>query len=221
MLTHLALKDFAVVRATELEFGPGMTVISGETGAGKSLLVDALGFLSGLRADSGVVRHGSERAELSADFDLAATPAAMAWLRDNDLDEDGQCQLRRVIRADGGSRAWINGRPATLAQLAELAGQLVEIHGQHEHQALLSRASQLALLDGHARNQAQRDAVRGPRHAGRPCWTNARPCWPRAMSPTGSAGWSTSWPNWNGKTWTRPHWRPWMRPTAARPMPPA
>ena len=160
MLTHLALKDFAVVRATELEFGPGMTVISGETGAGKSLLVDALGFLSGLRADSGVVRHGSERAELSADFDLAATPAAMAWLRDNDLDEDGQCQLRRVIRADGGSRAWINGRPATLAQLAELAGQLVEIHGQHEHQALLSRASQLALLDGHARNQAQRDAVR-------------------------------------------------------------
>ena len=160
MLTHLALKDFAVVRATELEFGPGMTVISGETGAGKSLLVDALGFLSGLRADSGVVRHGSERAELSADFDLAANPAAMAWLRDNDLDEDGQCQLRRVIRADGGSRAWINGRPATLAQLAELAGQLVEIHGQHEHQALLSRASQLALLDGHARNQAQRDAVR-------------------------------------------------------------
>ena len=139
MLTHLALKDFAVVRATELEFGPGMTVVSGETGAGKSLMVDALGFLSGLRADSGVVRHGSERAELSADFDLAATPAAMAWLRDNDLDEDGQCQLRRVIRADGGSRAWINGRPATLAQLAELAGQLVEIHGQHEHQALQTR----------------------------------------------------------------------------------
>jgi len=160
MLTHLALKDFAVVRATELEFGPGMTVISGETGAGKSLLVDALGFLSGLRADSGVVRHGSERAELSADFDLSASPAALEWLRGNELDEDGQCQLRRVIRADGGSRAWINGRPATLAQLAQLAGLLVEIHGQHEHQALLSRANQLALLDGHARNEAERSAVR-------------------------------------------------------------
>ena len=160
MLTHLALKDFAVVRATELEFGPGMTVISGETGAGKSLLVDALGFLSGLRADSGVVRHGCERAELSADFDLSGNPAAREWLRGNELDEDGQCQLRRVIRADGGSRAWINGRPVTLAQLTELAGLLVEIHGQHEHQSLLSRASQLALLDAHARNDAERARVR-------------------------------------------------------------
>ncbi|WP_024869912.1 DNA repair protein RecN [Pseudoxanthomonas suwonensis] len=160
MLTHLALKDFAVVRVTELEFGPGMTVISGETGAGKSLLVDALGFLSGLRADSGVVRHGCERAELSADFDLAGNPAARDWLRGNELDEDGQCQLRRVIRADGGSRAWINGRPVTLAQLTELAGLLVEIHGQHEHQSLLSRASQLALLDAHARNDAERARVR-------------------------------------------------------------
>ena len=160
MLTHLALKDFAVVRATELEFGPGMTVVSGETGAGKSLLVDALGFLSGLRADSGVVRHGCERAELAAGFDLAGNAAAQAWLRENELDEDGQCQLRRVIRGDGGSRAWINGRPVTLAQLAELAGLLVEIHGQHEHQSLLSRASQLALLDGHAGNDAERAAVR-------------------------------------------------------------
>lgn len=161
MLTHLALKDFAVVRATELEFGPGMTVISGETGAGKSLLVDALGFLSGLRADSGVVRHGSARAELAAGFDLAGNPAARQWLHEQELDEDdGQCQLRRVIRADGGSRAWINGRPATLAQLAELAGLLVEIHGQHEHQSLLARPSQLALLDAHARNEAERAAVR-------------------------------------------------------------
>jgi DNA repair protein RecN (Recombination protein N) len=160
MLTHLALKDFAVVRATELEFGPGMTVISGETGAGKSLLVDALGFLSGLRADSGVVRHGSERAELAAEFDLAGHAPARDWLRDHELDEDGQCQLRRILRADGGSRAWINGRPVTLAQLGELAGLLVEIHGQHEHQSLLSRASQLALLDGHAGNEAERAAVR-------------------------------------------------------------
>ncbi len=159
MLKHLALKDFAVVRAAELEFGPGMTVISGETGAGKSLLVDALGFLCGLRADSGVVRHGAERAELSAEFSLDDAPPALAWLRENELDDEG-CQLRRVIRADGGSRAWINGRSVTLQQLAELAGLLVEIHGQHEHQALLSRGSQLELLDAYARSDAERAAVR-------------------------------------------------------------
>ncbi|MCD7098811.1 DNA repair protein RecN [Stenotrophomonas sp. MMGLT7] len=160
MLKHLSIKDFAVVRATELEFGPGMTVVSGETGAGKSLMVDALGFLSGLRADSGVVRHGAERAELSAEFAPADASPARQWLRDNELDEDQACQLRRVIRADGGSRAWINGRPATLSQLAQLAGHLVEIHGQHEHQALLSRASQLGLLDAFAGNEAERGAVR-------------------------------------------------------------
>jgi DNA repair protein RecN (Recombination protein N) len=159
MLTHLTLRDFAVVAAAELEFGPGMTVISGETGAGKSLLVDALGFLSGLRADSGVVRHGADRAELSAEFDLADRAEAAAWLREQDMlddehDSHPSCHLRRTLRSDGGSRAWINGRPVTLAQLAELAALLVEIHGQHEHQALLSRASQLALLDAFGRHGA-------------------------------------------------------------------
>ncbi len=160
MLRHLALKDFAVVRAAELEFGDGMTVISGETGAGKSLLVDALGFLSGLRADSGVVRHGAERAELSAEFSPSTGSPAQAWLAENELDDDGQCQLRRVIRADGGSRAWINGRSVTLSQLTELAARLVEIHGQHEHQALLARNSQLDLLDAFARNDRERATVR-------------------------------------------------------------
>lgn len=159
MLTHLAIKDFAVVRAAELEFGPGLTVISGETGAGKSLLVDALGFLSGLRADSGMVRHGAERAELSAQFDLGDAVPARDWLREQELDDGDDCQLRRTLRADGGSKAWINGRPATLAQLGELAGLLVEIHGQHEHQALLSKASQLALLDGYGGHEAALAAV--------------------------------------------------------------
>jgi DNA repair protein RecN (Recombination protein N) len=154
MLTHLAIRDFAVVTAAELEFGAGLTVISGETGAGKSLLVDALGFLSGQRADAGMVRHGAGRAELHAEFDLAGSDGARQWLREEEFDDGEACQLRRTLRADGGSRAWINGRPATLSQLAALAARLVEIHGQHEHQALLSRASQLALLDACGNHEA-------------------------------------------------------------------
>ncbi|TAA46344.1 DNA repair protein RecN [Pseudoxanthomonas winnipegensis] len=160
MLRHLTIKDFAVVRATDLEFGPGMTVISGETGAGKSLLVDALGFLSGARADAGVVRHGAQRAELSAEFELAPAAPALAWLAEHALDEAGACQLRRVLRADGGSRAWINGRAVPVSQLAELAGLLVEIHGQHEHQALLSKPRQLDLLDAFAGSAPQLAKVR-------------------------------------------------------------
>jgi DNA repair protein RecN (Recombination protein N) len=164
MLSRLSIRDFAVVAHAELDFGPGMTVISGETGAGKSLLVDALGFLCGARADAGAVRHGAARAELEAEFLLADCPAALAWLRDAELDDGEACQLRRTLRADGGSRAWINGRAATIGQLAEAAALLVEIHGQHEQQSLLARATQTALLDAYARHPALladvRDAAR-------------------------------------------------------------
>ncbi|MDE2408620.1 MAG: AAA family ATPase, partial [Xanthomonadaceae bacterium] len=152
MLTRLSIRDFAVVTHAELDFGAGLTVISGETGAGKSLLVDALGFLSGARADAGAVRHGAQRAELSAEFALTDCPAAVSWLTNAELDEEGACQLRRTLRADGGSKAWINGRSVTLAQLTELAGLLVEIHGQHAQQALLERPQQTRLLDDFARH---------------------------------------------------------------------
>ncbi len=150
MLTSLYVRHFAVVEAAEVTFGPGLTVVSGETGAGKSLLVDALMLLAGARADSTMVRAGSDRAELAAEFDLTDLHAAQEWLRREELDEDGGCQLRRVLRAEGSSRAWINGRPANARQLGELASLLVEIHGQHEHQALLSRPHQLVLLDAYA-----------------------------------------------------------------------
>src|SRR5687768_12902151 len=160
MLRTLALRDFAVVDTLELDFSGGMTVVSGETGAGKSLLVDALLWLTGARADAGIVRHGAERAELAAEFALDDAPDAAAWLREAELDDDGACQLRRVIRADGGSRAWINGRPATLSQMAALGERLVEVHGQHEHQALLSRGPQLELLDAFGRHAPALAAVR-------------------------------------------------------------
>ena len=160
MLRRLSIRDFAVVAAAELEFGRGLTVISGETGAGKSLLVDALGFLGGARADAGAVRHGAQRAELQAEFALDDCPAAAAWLQEAELDDADACQLRRTLRADGGSRAWINGRPVPVSQLAELASRLVEIHGQHEQQALLGRARQLQLLDAYARHPRLTSAVR-------------------------------------------------------------
>ena len=161
MLTSLYVRQFAVVEAAEIAFGPGLTVVSGETGAGKSLLVDALMLLAGARADSGMVRAGSDRAELAAEFDLTELPEARDWLQREELDEDGSCQLRRVIRTEGSSKAWINGRPANARQLGELASLLVEIHGQHEHQALLSRSHQLALLDAYADHEALLAQVRG------------------------------------------------------------
>jgi len=167
MLTSLYVRQFAVVEEAEVAFGPGLTVVSGETGAGKSLLVDALMLLAGARADSGMVRAGSDRAELAAEFDLAGLPEATDWLRQQELDDGETCQLRRVIRTEGSSRGWINGRPASLAQMSALAALIVEIHGQHEHQALLSRQHQMALLDAYAGNETLQTAVRDTARAWR------------------------------------------------------
>ncbi|MBL8298675.1 MAG: DNA repair protein RecN [Rhodanobacteraceae bacterium] len=162
MLRSLYVKDFAIVGEADIAFQAGLSVVTGETGAGKSLLVDALLLLSGGRADAGVIRAGCERAELAAEFDLDQAAAARSWLVQEELDDGGACQLRRVIRAEGSSRAWINGRPVTLAQLSALTEHLIEIHGQHEHQALLDRGHQLQLLDAYGDHSAERAAVREP-----------------------------------------------------------
>ncbi len=149
MLTHILIRDFAIIDTLELELKAGMTVLTGETGAGKSILVDALGLAMGDRADAGVVRHGAERAEMSAEFDLADAKHAAAWLEENDLADDGQCILRRIVGKDGRSRAQINGRSVPLQSLKELGERLLDIHGQHEHQSLMRPAAQMALLDGY------------------------------------------------------------------------
>ncbi|HXH04084.1 MAG TPA: DNA repair protein RecN [Candidatus Competibacteraceae bacterium] len=153
MLTHLQIRDFAIVEQLELELQPGMTAITGETGAGKSILVDAIGLLLGDRADSGVIRHGAERADLVAGFDLSALPAAREWLAARELGDGGECLLRRVIGPQGRSRAYINGIAQPAQALKELGEMLIDIHGQHAHQSLLQRDLQRQLLDDHAGNQ--------------------------------------------------------------------
>ncbi len=151
MLHRLTIRDFVLVERLELEFESGFGALTGETGAGKSILVDALAFALGERADTGLIRAGAERAEVSAEFDLQASPAAQAWLRDHDLDSEDGLLLRRVVDGNGRSRAYLNGSPVTVQQLREVAESLLDIHGQHAHQSLLRSDAQRDLLDAHAR----------------------------------------------------------------------
>lgn len=160
MLLSLSVRDFVIVDRVELELARGFTVLTGETGAGKSILMDALALVLGDRADAGVVRAGRERAEISAEFSLDDLPEVAAWLQEQDLaDEPGLCLIRRVIDAGGRSRAFINGRAATLQQLREVGEQLVDIHGQHAHQLLLKPDAQRDVLDGFANAQELRRQV--------------------------------------------------------------
>jgi DNA repair protein RecN (Recombination protein N) len=150
MLQHLTIRDFVIVDRLELSFQDGFGALTGETGAGKSILIDALALALGERADAGVVRSGCDKAEVAATFVIGAQPQVSDWLRSNDLDGDDELLLRRVVDAGGRSRAYINGSPATVQQLREVGEWLVDIHGQHAHQSLLRAEAQRTLLDSHA-----------------------------------------------------------------------
>ena len=150
MLRSLSIRNFVVVESLDVDFDDGFSVLTGETGAGKSILLDALGLLLGDRFEQGQLRPGAARAELAATFDVCSVRSVREWLAAEDMDADDELLLRRVQDAQGRSRAWINGRPATLAQLAYLGAQLIDVHGQHAHQALAAGEAQRALLDDFA-----------------------------------------------------------------------
>ncbi|MDR1349954.1 MAG: DNA repair protein RecN [Zoogloeaceae bacterium] len=149
MLQRLSVRDFVIVDRLELEFSSGFGALTGETGAGKSILIDALTLTLGERADPGVVRSGKEKAEVAAVFDLARLPKVRAWLAEQDFADEEELLLRRVVEAGGRSRAYINGSPASVQQLRAVGEFLVDIHGQHAHQSLLRAEAQRALLDSH------------------------------------------------------------------------
>ncbi|MBT3813744.1 MAG: DNA repair protein RecN [Gammaproteobacteria bacterium] len=152
MLQNLNIIDLAIVESLDLNLEKGLSVLTGETGAGKSILLTALGLALGGRADASYVRPDCDRAEINLSFDLSDAPAAHTWLQDNELDDDDQCLVRRTIRQDGKSKAYINGRPTTLQLLKQLSSQLVEIHGQHAHLTLLDSEEQRNFLDNFAQN---------------------------------------------------------------------
>lgn len=160
MLSHLSIRNYTLVDQLDLDLANGMTAITGETGAGKSIMLDALALTLGDRADFSRIRKGQDKAEVNAIFDASENLLAMEWLRDQDLDQDGDCILRRSIQSSGKSSAWINGRPVTLGQLKDLAELLISIHSQHEHQKLVRPAYQAELIDQFGELESLRDQVR-------------------------------------------------------------
>ncbi|MDH5352985.1 MAG: DNA repair protein RecN [Gammaproteobacteria bacterium] len=152
MLESIQIKNFAIIEALQLEFDQGMTALTGETGAGKSILLDAIKLISGDRADSDSIKSGEDKAEISVCFDINGQDQAGRWLEANELNSDGECIIRRVLYTNGRSKAFINGYTAPLSQLRELAELLVDIHGQHEHQSLQKPLVQQQLLDAYSGN---------------------------------------------------------------------
>lgn len=159
MLTHIHIWNFAIVEQLDIELESGLTVLTGETGAGKSILLDALNLALGDRADTGVIRHGAEKAEISVTFQTDDQSEAEVWLKENEMASENECIIRRVISKTGPSRAFINGKPAPIQTLRELGEMLVDLHGQHEHQSLLRREAQRDLLDAFAHNTELLDDV--------------------------------------------------------------
>ena len=170
MLVRLQIRDFAIVDQIEADLRPGMTVLTGETGAGKSILVDALGLVLGERGGAQFVRNGAKRAEFSAEFDVSALIQVRDWLDEQALEDDDECLIRRVINADGRSRAFINGNAVPLQQLKTLGEMLVDIHGQHFPQSLGRRPVQRDLLDHFGDLLAQRERT----EAAYESWTTLR-----------------------------------------------
>ncbi|WP_273207239.1 DNA repair protein RecN [Marinobacter subterrani] len=160
MLNQLTVSNYAIAERVELQFGKGMTALTGETGAGKSIVLDALGLAMGGRADAGAVRHGAKRADITATFDVASIPEATEWLAEHELDDENDCILRRVISKDGRSRAYINGQPCPLNHLRELGGLLMDIHSQHQHQSLLRKETHRKLVDEFAGVEALANGTR-------------------------------------------------------------
>jgi DNA repair protein RecN (Recombination protein N) len=155
MLTYLHILDFAIIDALELDLHAGLTVLTGETGAGKSILVDALQLIAGGRAGAEVVRHGAQRAEVTATFELAQAPRELkSWLEDQSITVEQELSVRRVVTADGRSRAYLNGQSVTVQQLREAGNILLDIHGQHEFQTLTRSTGQRELLDAYGRHEA-------------------------------------------------------------------
>ncbi len=150
MLAHLSVNNFAIVKSLQLELSQGMTTITGETGAGKSIAIDALGLCLGGRAEASMVRQGEEKTEVSAAFSLDNNIHATRWLEDNDLLDGSDCILRRIVSKEGRSRAFINGSPVPLSQLKALGQLLINIHGQHAHHHLMKSEYQMAMLDQYA-----------------------------------------------------------------------
>ncbi|MCP5437888.1 MAG: DNA repair protein RecN [Chromatiaceae bacterium] len=155
MLSRITIRNLVIVRSLDLDLRRGMTALTGETGAGKSILIDALGLALGEKADSGMIRAGADQAEISVGFDLEDDSPALDWLAQHDLAADGECLLRRVLVRNGRNRAYINGIPTPQALLRELGDRLVDIHGQHAHQSLLHAAAQRQLLDAYAGLRAE------------------------------------------------------------------
>ena len=152
MLTDLVISNYTIVDKLEIDISRGLTVITGETGAGKSIALDALGLCLGDRADASAVRPNCEKAEIIATFSVEEIPEAKRWLEDRDLSSDTDCMLRRVITREGRSRAYINGSPSTLKDCSELGSLLIDVHSQHAHQSLLRKEVQLNLLDNFSEN---------------------------------------------------------------------